>query len=78
MDHPGDIDGFLESLPPMSDAEGAETVLRYLHAQFHAMSTETLRTYRAHCVRMQSGERDQTVVVQVIDELLALRETGHG
>ena len=74
MNHPGDIDGFLESLPPMSDAEGAEIVFRYLNAELQATSTETLKFFRAHCVHMQSGERDQIVVVDVIDGLLALRE----
>jgi len=40
------------------------------------MSPEHLRMFRAHCLNMHGGMPDQTVVIDVIDGLLALREMG--
>ena len=63
-------------LPPRSDAEGPEIVPGYLNVEVGRMSRETLRLFARDAWRCTPNEPGQTVVVEVIDGLLALREMG--
>jgi hypothetical protein len=76
MNHRPNIDRFLASIPPISTAQGTEIALAYLNVKLRDVSTDTLRMFRAYWLAMYQGTPDQTVVLDVVDEQLALRETG--
>jgi hypothetical protein len=78
MDDPSDpsddFESFLENLAPLTDAEQAELLLTYFNEVLKGLSTDALRMLRWRVSEMHPGTPEETMVLEVIDGLIALRD----